>query len=177
MRNMKTKDLVLMALYIALFAVLEKVTMTFPLFKMASGGRLSLSIIPLMIASYHLGVGKASVVALISVGLKLVMKAPYVVHPVQFLFDYPIAYMVYALAVKFKDVKAKEMSLPIGVLVANILRFMSHNIAGWVFFADGYPGNVFWGVMGYNATYMIPTLIISFVVVMLVKPRIESQFN
>ena len=177
MRNMKTKDLVSMAMYIALFAVLEKMMMTFPLFKMASGGRLSLSVIPLIIASYHLGVGKAGLIALISVGIKGVMKPFYIVHPLQFLFDYPVAYMVYALSVKAKDVKLNGMTLPMGVILTNFLRFMSHNLAGWFFFAEGYPNNVFAGVMAYNLTYMLPTLIISFIVVMLVKPRIESQFN
>ena len=72
--------------------------------------------------------------------------------------------------------KAGGLVLPLGVIFSNFLRFMCHNIAGWVFFAEYYPGDVLWGVMAYNAVYMVPTMIVSFIIVTLVRPKLEKNF-
>lgn len=177
MNKNKTQDLVLIAMYVAIFAVLEYLSRTFNLLKMPQGGSVSLSIIPLMMASYHLGFKKSLIVAALSFVVRFMIKAPTIVHWFQFLADYIFAFGAYSIAGLFKDRKVGEVTLPMGVLHANFLRFMFHNIAGWVFFAEYYPGNVFKGVMVYNATYMVPTLIYSFILMMFIKPRLEPRFK
>ncbi|QIK57681.1 thiamine transporter [Erysipelothrix sp. HDW6A] len=173
---MKTKDLVLIAFYSALFGVLEYITVTFSLFKMPQGGSVSISVIALILASYHLGVMKSLIVSLISFLFMFMVEPPVILNASQFMFDYIIAYMVYSLSVLIPDLKAGGLALPLGVIFSNFLRFMCHNIAGWVFFAEYYPGNVLWGVMAYNAVYMVPTMIVSFIIVTLVRPKLEKNF-
>lgn len=60
-----------------------------------------------------------------------------------------------------------------GILLANILRYTFHNISGWIFYSEYYTGNLLWGVLGYNAIYMIPNLIYSYLLVSLLYPRLK----
>ncbi|CAM3615481.1 energy-coupled thiamine transporter ThiT [Erysipelothrix urinaevulpis] len=170
--KMKTKDLVLMAMYIAIFVVLEFLSDRFGLFKMQAGGKLSLSIIPLIIAGYQFGFGRTLFMSMIALVLKFMFNPPTFVHVVQFIMDYIVAYGSYSIVGLFKDWNVKGLALPIGVIIANIVRFMAHNISGWVFFAEYYPVDMVKAVMVYNLTYMIPTTIVSFIVVMVIKPRL-----
>ena len=174
---MKTKDLVLISFYSALFGVLEYVTVTFGFLKMPQGGSISLSIIVLIIASYHLGVKKSLMVVGVSFVIMFLIEPPFIVNWIQFLADYILAFAVYAFACCFRDIKVGNVSIPTGVIVTTFLGFMAHNIAGWFFFAEYYPGDVLWGVSIYNATYMLPTMILSTLTVMVVKPRLEKEFN
>ena len=48
-----TKDLVYMALYAALFIVLDVAVNTLGILQMPNGGSLGVSVIPLLMASYH----------------------------------------------------------------------------------------------------------------------------
>lgn len=173
---MKTKDLVLMAMYVAMFAVLEYLGSTLAILQMPMGGSLSLSAIPLIMASYQLGFKKSLLVVFMSLAVKFMIKAPQIYHPVQFLMDYFVAYGAYSLSVLVKDIEVDKVSLPMGVLLANFVRYMAHNVAGWVFFAEWYPGNVLWGVVAYNTPYMLATTALSFIFVMAVKPRLAKSF-
>ena len=171
---MKTKDLVLMAMYVAMFAVLEYLGSTLAILQMPMGGSLSLSAIPLIMASYQLGFKRSLLVVFMSLFVKFTIKAPSIYHPIQFLMDYFVAYGAYSLAVLVKDVKVNNINLPLGVVLANFVRFMAHNVAGWAFFADGYPGNVLWGVVAYNTPYMLATTVVSFIFIMVIKPRLKK---
>ena len=63
--NNKTRDLVYMALYAALFIALDQIT----LFRMPQGGSINLSSVALLLASYHFGWKKGALVALVANGL------------------------------------------------------------------------------------------------------------
>ncbi len=221
---MKTRDLILIAFYAALFVVLD-VFAIFP--SMPQGGSLDVAVIVLVIASYHLGVKKAFLTALVSIVIKLLFLHPtllasdnvfYVI--LQVLLDYVFAYTVYAfcslipvqvirykrtlylidglgliiLAGTFLLVSQSEQtnifwSLVIlgifliisgivyqltfskgqsialwGIVLATFIRFMFHNLSGWLFYISYYQGNEFWGVILYNASYMIPNLVFSLVI-------------
>ena len=67
-----TKDLVYMALYAALFIVLDVAVNTLGILQMPNGGSLGVSVIPLLMASYHLGWQKGTVVAVLSILLQYV---------------------------------------------------------------------------------------------------------
>ncbi|NLW15777.1 MAG: hypothetical protein GX038_05955, partial [Erysipelothrix sp.] len=62
----KTRDLTLMAVYIALYVVLEWATGFIPILSMPQGGKVGISAIPLILASYQLGVRKGLVVIVAS---------------------------------------------------------------------------------------------------------------
>ena len=52
---MKIKDLVYMAVYIALALVLDYISQLIPFLQMPQGGCINLAVIPVIISSYHLG--------------------------------------------------------------------------------------------------------------------------
>ena len=172
---MKTKDLVLIAMYATLFTVLEYVSVTFGLLKMPQGGSISISAVALIIASYHLGFKKSLIVSAISIIIMLLITPPYFLTVGQFMADYVFSYMSYSTAVLFKDLRFGDKIFPTGAIMSNVLRFMWHNIAGWLFFASYYEGNVLTGVMLYNASYMVPTMIISAVLVLLIRPKLKKE--
>ncbi|AZK44163.1 thiamine transporter [Erysipelothrix rhusiopathiae] len=171
---MKTKDLVTISMYAALFSVLEYITVTFDVLKLPQGGSISLSIIVLIIASYQLGFKKSLCVAILSFVVKFMIKTPMVVHWIQFLFDYIFAYSAYSIAGLIPNLKVHDLSLPFGVIVSNILRFIIHTISGLLFYAEFYRGNVLLGVVSYNATYMVPTTIISFAFILAILPKMNA---
>lgn len=234
---MKTRDLVFMAFYAALFLLFEWVTGNyFKFLSMPQGGSLELSVLPLILASYHLGFRKGLLTALVAVAVRMVFLpvemiagANVFVVAVQLFFDYILAYGIYGLVQLLKNqylkrkesliamailaiagiiftllkvdineqahlywtmmslwvfslvtasfyiVTKKSQPIPIywGVIVATFIRFMSHNIAGWVFYSSYYEGNVLWGVVGYNATYMLPNLILLLLVCGVIIPRLS----
>ncbi|CAM2873894.1 energy-coupled thiamine transporter ThiT [Erysipelothrix tonsillarum] len=173
---MKTKDLVLIAMYSAVFGVLEYITVTFDILRLPQGGSVSLSVVAIILASYHLGFKKSLMVAFLSFLLKFMIKTPTVLHWFQFICDYIFAYSAYALAGLVPDLSVYDLKLPVGVVVSNGLRFIMHMISGLVFYSEFYKGNVFWGIFAYNAAYMIPTTIISFALVLALKPKLVKYF-
>ena len=100
-----TKDLVYMALYAALFIVLDVAVNTLGILQMPNGGSLGVSVIPLLMASYHLGWQKGTVVAVLSILLQYVTGPMYTPDLVGFLLDYFFAFSVYGLASLFPNYK------------------------------------------------------------------------
>ena len=171
---MKTKDLVFMAMFVALYAVLEYMKVAFGFFEMPYGGSISPAAVPLLLASYTMGFKKGLLVTVVSVLVGFMIEPPYILHMAQVFLDYFVAYAAYALAVLIPSIRLKQMSLPVGTIVSDFVRFMASNLSGWIFFSSMYPGNVLFGVMGYNATYMIPVMIVNFVFVAILLPRLKS---
>ncbi len=153
---MKVKNLVLMAMYIALFVVFDVFSNMINILQMPNGGSVSLSVIPLLIASYHLGVKNGLIVGCGSVLLMFITGPMYTTNILSFILDYFVAFAVYGLASGFKNIK----HFYVGVLVVNFIRFLSSTIAGVVCWEVP-----LWGSITYNATYMIPTTIMCLIVV------------
>lgn len=171
---MKTKDLVLMAMYIALYIVLEKMMAIVPLFSMPNGGKLGLSVLALVLASYHLGLKKGMLVIIASLLARFVLiKPPYFISFPQLFLDYFFAYGVYGLACLFKDRELFGLELPIGVIITNILRYLFHSIAGVLYYPSGdNMSAIIKGSLLYNLPYMAATLALTFVLVTIIKPRL-----
>ncbi len=163
-----TKDLVYMALYAALFIVLDVAVNTLGILQMPNGGSLGVSVIPLLMASYHLGWQKGTVVAVLSILLQYVTGPMYTPDLVGFLLDYFFAFSVYGLASLFPNYKWFYS----GVLVTNVVRLISSTLSGILVWETA-P----WASLVYNATYMIPTAILCLVLLPLVMPRIKPLMN
>ena len=163
-----TKDLVYMALYAALFIVLDVAVNTLGILQMPNGGSLGVSVIPLLMASYHLGWQKGTVVAVLSILLPYVTGPMYTPDLVGFLLDYFFAFSVYGLASLFPNYKWFYS----GVLVTNLVRLISSTLSGILVWETA-P----WASLVYNATYMIPTAILCLVLLPLVMPRIKPLMN
>ena len=128
-----TKDLVYMALYAALFIVLDVAVNTLGILQMPNGGSLGVSVIPLLMASYHLGWQKGTVVSVLSILLQYVTGPMYTPDLLGFLLDYFIAFSVYGLASLFPNYKWFYS----GVLITNLIRLLSSTLSGtWVWGLD-----------------------------------------
>ena len=163
-----TKDLVYMALYAALFIVLDVAVNTLGILQMPNGGSLGVSVIPLLMASYHLGWQKGTVVAVLSILLQYVTGRMYTPDLIGFLLDYFFAFSVYGLASLFPNYKWFYS----GVLITNLVRLISSTLSGILVWETA-P----WASLVYNATYMIPTTILCLVLLPLVMPRIKPLMN
>ena len=163
-----TKDLVYMALYAALFIVLDVAVNTLGILQMPNGGSLGVSVIPLLMASYHLGWQKGTVVAVLSILLQYVTGPMYTPDLIGFLLDYFFAFSVYGLASLFPNYKWFYS----GVLITNLVRLISSTLSGILVWETA-P----WASLVYNATSMIPTTILCLVLLPLVMPRIKPLMN
>lgn len=96
--------------------------------QMPQGGSLTIaSLVPLMIYSYMFGVRKG-VLAGFVYGILQAIQDPWLIHPAQFLLDYPVAFSAIGLAGMFANVKAldklPQVKFALGAVVASCLRFI-----------------------------------------------------
>ena len=104
------------------------------LFEMPQGGSVTLfSMLPIMLFSYIYGMKKGLLVGVIY-GLLQAVQDPYIIHPAQFLLDYPMAFALTGFAgiltysKLFK--KAPQLRFGISVILGGTFRFASHVLAG-----------------------------------------------
>jgi thiamine transporter len=161
-------SLVQISLYAALFIVLDFVSNSIPFFKMPQGGTLGLSVIVLLLASYHLGWKKGLLVAAITIPLQFIAAPPLSQNLADFLMEYVFAFLVYGAASVFPNFGKNDWFMT-GVYITNIVRFLIHLAAGvWFWHAT------WWGSFIYNAWYMVPTLILCAAVLPLLRNRVVS---
>jgi thiamine transporter len=156
----------------AIAVALAFVLANFPLFKMPFGGTVSLEMIPVILLALRQG-WKVGVVAGAAYGLLNLAIDPYVVHPVQFILDYPLAFGALGLAGLFKPTVRGAV---LGATVAVLARFACHFLSGVVFFASFAPEgwNPYLYSAAYNATYLAPSLGIALVVTVVLLKALEG---
>jgi thiamine transporter len=163
-----TRVLTEAALAIALAFVLGLIK----IFQMPFGGSISLEMIPLILLALRQG-PVVGVVAGSAYGLLNLAVGPVVVHPVQVLFDYPLAFGALGLAGFFRPTVRGAV---IGATVAVLARLVCHFVSGVVFFAsyapEGWNPYVYSGA--YNAAYLVPSLVIALVVVVVLLRALEG---
>lgn len=132
-------------------------------FQMPFGGSISLEMIPLILLALRQGpwVGLASGVVY---GLLNLAVEPYVVHPVQVLFDYPLAFGALGVAGFFPPTVRGAVA---GTVAAVLARFACHFVSGVAFFASYAPEgwNPYLYSAAYNAAYLVPSMAIALVLV------------
>lgn len=147
-----TRLMVHIGLAIALTVVLH----TFRLFHMPQGGSVTLgAMIPLLLLAFRYGPAVGYLAGFVY-GLLNLIQDPYILHPVQVLFDYPLPYMALGLAGYFKE------RVMLGTAAGILGRLVCHYISGVVFFASYAPAGMspYWYSFVFNATYLLPELII-----------------
>ncbi len=165
MKKLTTKTLTIMAIYCAVFVILDRVSDALNLFQMANGGKLNLGPIALLMCSYHLGWKNGLLVGITSVFLQLAIGSVKFYGIWSFLLDYLIAYAVYGLASLFPDYRYFYS----GVLITSILRLLSSTLSGTLLWETP-----LWASLTYNASYMIPTTLCVIVVVPLLCERLKK---
>lgn len=147
------------AICIALAYVLSMVKM----FRMMQGGSVALaSLLPLVLFSYAFGPLEGVLIGCVY-GLLQVLIDPYVIHPLQLLADYPMAFAATALACAAKPLPIPErLKLPVAVLLGYLGRYVMAVLSGVVFFAE-YAGDqpALAYSLVYNLTYLGPEALIA----------------
>ncbi len=164
----KTRDIVLMAMYITLFYVLDTFINTLPIFQMPNGGSLGLATVALLLCSYHMGWQKGLIVAIISVFVQFITGPMYTPDLLGFLLDYLLAFSVYGIACIFPNYKYFYS----GVLITNLIRFVCSTISGVIVW-----GVDWWGSIIYQAQYMLPTIILTMIVVPLLHKILKPYMK
>ena len=131
-----TRALVYGAVAIALATALSYAR----LFRMPQGGSITLaSVLPLMIYSMMFGTRRGVLVCLIY-GTLQALQDPYILHPMQFLLDYPLAYGLIGVSGFFAEKKLFKnkhiINFVLGGIVAVGLRYACHVCSGVFAFAD-----------------------------------------
>ena len=109
---------------------------------------------------------KIGIMTGVAYGILQLILGPYIYAPLQVLLDYPLAFGALGLAGFFSN---KKFGLTTGVIVGILGRYICHVISGYVFFASYAPEgmNPMIYTLGYNATYIVPELIATVIVVSL----------
>ena len=141
-------------------------------FRMPFGGSISLEVIPLILLALRQGPLVGVVAGAVYGFLDLAIN-PFVVHPVQVLFDYPLAFAVLGLAGFFRTTVRGAV---LGTVVAVLARFACHFVSGVVFFASYAPEgwNLYLYSAAYNVAYLVPSLAIALVVVVVLLRALEG---
>jgi thiamine transporter len=153
-----TRVLAEIVVFVSLAGVLSLVSNSF--FRMPQGGSINIGMIPIFWLALRRG-WKIGIFAGIVFGLVDLAIEPFVVNPIQFILDYPLAFAVLGLAGFFQKYPV------VGVVVGGTARFVSHFVSGIVYFADYAPEGtspVIYSAV-YNGTYIIPSIIICAVVI------------
>lgn len=150
----QTKPIVYAAVCIAMSFALSYMR----LFKLPQGGSITFaSALPLLVYSYIFGVKKGVLAGLIY-GILQAVQDPWIIHPVQFLLDYPLAFAMFGLGGIFKNIKTLNkkpvIAFVLGAIIAGALRYACHVTSGiFAFAVFGYDAGysaVAWGFL-YNA--------------------------
>ena len=106
------------------------------LYHFPQGGSITLgSMVPIMFIAFLYGPQVGCLTGFLYGIITLIMD-PYILHPVQVLFDYPLPFMCLGIAGLFRSSKYQRY---ISVVLAIFLRFMCHFISGIAFFASSAP--------------------------------------
>ena len=167
--KIQTKIVAEVVVSVALAYALNMIVM----FRMPQGGSVTaVSMVPLLWLALRRGV-RVGVIGGIIFGVVDMFPQPFVVHPVQFLLDYPLAFGALGLAGFFQ-------THPIAGVFSGIAgRFACHFIAGVVFFGmyapEGMNPIVYSAI--YNGSYLIVELVFSVIVMyILVKRNIIKMY-
>ena len=126
------------------------------LFELPQGGSVTFaSLLPIMLFAYAYGPKKGVLVCFLY-GVMQAMQDTYIIHPAQFLLDYPIAFSMVGFAGVFANVKALEklpqIKFVAGAILAGVLRFAAHVLSG-VFAFNAYALDAEMGAWAYSLAY------------------------
>ncbi len=159
-----TKMLVLASMCMALSFILWQIK----IFRLPQGGSITAaSMLPLVLFAVMFG-PKVGITAGVAFGLLLSMQDGFIIHEMQFLLDYPLAFGSIGLAGLYKK------NIAIAALIAGLGRFVFHFISGVIFFYMFAPEgmNPFLYSFIYNfSTVGVDTLI---VVIVCSVPQIKT---
>jgi thiamine transporter len=161
-----TKILSEIIIFVSMAGALALVSHFF--FELPQGGTINIGMVPIFWLALRRG-PKIGIFAGAVFGVVDLAIEPFVINPVQFILDYPLAFACLGLAGFFRQL---TVAGPVaGVVVGGTCRFISHFVSGVVYFASYAPPGMSPAVYSiiYNGTYMIPSIIICAIVIGLLQ--------
>ncbi len=138
------------------------------LFKLPNGGSITFaSLLPLMIYCCMFGTRRGLIVCSFY-GVLQALQDPYIIHPMQFLLDYPLAFGLVGVSGIFMEKgvfkEKKILAFLLGGVVAVLFRYICHVCSGTFAFATytDFKAALAYS-LGYNATYVFADMAISLV--------------
>lgn len=150
--DLSTHTIIFSALMLALAVILQQLR----LFHMPQGGSITAgAMVPLLLISYRFGPGIGMLTGFLY-GMINLLQGPFILHPVQVLFDYPLPFMAMGLA----GLSPQHHFL--GAAAAFCGRFACHFLSGIVFFGSYAPAGTSFYLYSFlfNITYLLPEFLI-----------------
>ncbi len=146
-------------------------------FRMPQGGSVSLQMVPIVVLAVRCGTIPGLIGGLLF-GIIRMMLSPDFYYLLQALLDYPIAFTTIGLAgiwVRYGKDKIDYLRNGLALVFVFGLRFISHVIAGKLFFGQYAPEgmNEWWYAITYNAAHLVPELVVTLIVIMILMTRRE----
>lgn len=137
------------------------------LWDMPTGGSVTLvSLLPIMIYAYIYGAKKGLLIGLLY-GLLQAVQDPWLIHPAQFMLDYPIAFSCITLAGVVSDTinsaSKPYLTFTLGAVASGVFRYVCHVISGMFAFGAYAPSgttNFFAFSLVYNSYVFIDILLV-----------------
>jgi len=159
---MSTRELAAAAMGAALAVVLGYLK----LYRMPQGGSITLETVPILLVCLRWGAPAGLLSGALTGVLKLLLD-PFVVHPLQALLDYPLAFAALGIsAVRF------PRPWP-GIVLGQLGRLFCHVVSGVVFFASYAPEGV--PVLKYSVLYNLSTVGPETVIALLLVPHLHRR--
>lgn len=139
---------------------------------MPNGGQISLDMVPLLLLARLRG-ARVGVLAGVAFGVLHMVQEPYLLHPLQVLLDYPLAFGALGLAGLFPKGVGGDV---LGVLTGVLVRFGFHVTSGVVFAHLFLPAGTEMTPLrfslAYNAAYLVPAGVLALFLVPLLRRRL-----
>ena len=160
----RTRVLVEVAVLVAMAFVLEFAFSFLP--KMPQGGRVGISMLPLVVIAWRHGVVQGWIGGIVF-GLLNLMLDGVLYHWGSIFLDYTIAFGLVGMTGFFKPmIKDHVAVFVVAIITAFVLRFISSVLSGVLLFGEYAPeGESVWIYsIVYNSTYLLPALILTVIV-------------
>lgn len=178
-KRSNTLFLVEVAVFSALAYLLDLVSGFLSLKIWPQGGSISIAMIPIFLMSFRWGIRGGILSGFLLGLLQFILGFSQIYTPIQGFIDYGIAFAVLGLAGLFasqvKNAIAKSNRnwitfVVLGTFIGSALRYLAHVYSGIVFFGEyapeGQPVALY--SLIYNGTFMLPSFVISAIVVILI---------
>lgn len=139
-----------------------------------NGGSIGFAMVVVLVIAYRRGLLPALLTGLL-MGLFDIATSAYILHPAQMLLDYILPYLLVGFAGVFRPLYIKSetktgkiLLLLAGTVLGGLLKFLSHYLAGVIFWAD--PSNFAWDLNSmnpylycfvYNIAFIGPSIVLS----------------
>lgn len=157
---------------IALALVLSRIT----IFRLSNGGEVSLEMLPLLILAVRRGAVPGIFAGAIFGGIFKFINGGIVLHPVQYLLDYPAPFALLGFSGIVSNYSFSRQRVVLAMIFAISLRLFCHWSSG-VFFFSKYtpPGQPVWLYsLLYNSSYIIPSAVICIILAPAILSRLRK---